>query len=102
MFIDGVWVGSCPKGETVRFEVPAGPHRVKIWRRGGGGCSPDLEVDLAPGSVRALVCHVNRERWASLYSGGVRVRNRAQIDFLRKTINDGWIARDAIALHEGA
>jgi hypothetical protein len=100
VYIDGILVGKTPKGKTARFAVQPGHRVVQIRAKFGGSRSPELQLALSPGSIRSLVCKVNKAKYASMFSGGPISRPRNQISMLRQIKADGWISKDAISLYE--
>jgi hypothetical protein len=91
VFIDGTWVGAIPQGKTVRFNVAAGRHALKIWSHKGAYCSDEIELDAAPGSINAFEC---RAQMPSL--GLSRVQD--QVSVITSTLKDVGVTRGQILL----
>jgi hypothetical protein len=93
VFIDGVWVGPIAQGRTVRFDVAAGRHSLKIWSHKGAYCSDELELTVVPGSVRSFEC-----RARALPLGLSRWKD--QVSVITNTMKDGGVTKGQILLVE--
>ena len=54
MFIDDTQVGLVRRGQTVRFDLPAGPHRLRL--RIAWCSSPTLTAMVEPGEATSFRC----------------------------------------------
>jgi hypothetical protein len=93
VFIEGVWVGPIAQGRSVRFDVATGRHTLKIWSHKGAYCSDELDLTIAPGSVRSFEC-----RARPLRLGLSRLMD--QVNVIISAMKDGGVTRGQILLDE--
>ena len=98
--VDGDRLAEIGNGEVVQVAVPQGPHKVMIWKKSGRACSNELDVNVEPGGVCALVCRIN-PGYVSTELGGLSALP-AQIRTLRSAASSGWVARGMIELLKDA
>ena len=95
VYIDDIPVGTAPRGRKVRFVVTPGDHKVKVWTSTGKARSNELGLSLTSGSVRSLVCQINK----TAFPIGIS-QARAQIKTIRNLVKNRGVQVNAILLTE--
>ena len=65
VMLDGVVVGSVRNGQTVRFDLAPGAHRLRI--RVAGKYSPELALSVGVGDTATLECRPAGSTASALY-----------------------------------